>query len=450
MTLEHALKAAVRGGSVSVEPADLERVATDFGGCVRRVPSVLVCASSDEDVLGTVEVARRWGAPVVMRGAGHSQSGQGLAQGGIALDLTALTGVQCNAEQGVVIARGGTRWKTIVDAAHEQGALPVGLTLVTDTTIGGTLSMGGVGAEAFRVGAQVQNVQSMDVATMDGRIVTCSADRERDLFDAVRSGLGQFGVILRASYPVRPKLANVRAHHLLYLDAHRYVEDWLQLVRTPRCQFATGNFVPHEGRWALLLTLGVEFDIRPKGDVLEGLRYDELRPSIDSPVWNPSGTPGHGFFRQYVPPPRPWSGRTVHPWVDHSLSVERAADVFERILAREMVLRMSTNCILAINPAAGVPAPLFALPEGEGPFLGAGIFPALPAQMADLGVAMMSAYSKEVDAAGGKRYLSGYLDLTADEWASHYGMAFGRLRAWKSRFDPDGLLNPDVIRLDRG
>lgn len=442
MTLERALKAAIRG-RVSVDAADLERVATDFGGWVRRVPIALVQASCDEDVIWTLTVAREMGVPVVTRGAGHSQSGQGLSSG-IALEMTQLSGVECRASEGVVVARGGTRWKSIVDAAHEEACLPEGLTLVTDTTIGGTLSMGGVGAESFRVGPQVQNVQSMEVATLEG-VVVCSADRERELFDAVRAGLGQFGVILRATYPVRRKLPNVRAFHLVYLDAHQYIEDLVRVTTTPRCQFVTGNFVPHEGRWALLLTLGVEFQDHVTGEVLEGLRYDELRPSVDCPVWDPSGAPGHGFFRQYVPPPRPWTERTVHPWVDHSLTAECAAEVFQRILSREMVLRMSTNCILAINARAGVRAPLFALPDGEGPFIGAGIFPALPQQMADLGIAMMSGYSREVCVAGGKRYLSGYLDMTADEWATHYGDAFGMLRAWKTRFDPAGLLNPGVV-----
>ena len=46
---------------------------------------------------------------------------------------------------------------------------------------------------------------------------------------------------------------------------------------------------------------------------------------------------------------------------------------------------------------------------------------------------------------GGKRYPSGYHRFGGEEWKAHFGEMWEPLRAWKSRFDPDGVLNPGLL-----
>ncbi len=48
---------------------------------------------------------------------------------------------------------------------------------------------------------------------------------------------------------------------------------------------------------------------------------------------------------------------------------------------------------------------------------------------------------------GGKRYLSGYIDFTPEEWRAHYGPEWERFVAAKRRWDPDGILNPGFVPL---
>jgi FAD/FMN-containing dehydrogenase len=51
---------------------------------------------------------------------------------------------------------------------------------------------------------------------------------------------------------------------------------------------------------------------------------------------------------------------------------------------------------------------------------------------------------------GGKRYLSGHIDFTPEEWKAHFGDQWEPFRALKRRYDPDGILNPGFIPLGTG
>ena len=55
-----------------------------------------------------------------------------------------------------------------------------------------------------RHGVQADNVLEMDVITGTGEKITCSASRHSDLFNAVRAGLGQVGVITSATLALMP------------------------------------------------------------------------------------------------------------------------------------------------------------------------------------------------------------------------------------------------------
>ena len=51
-------------------------------------------------------------------------------------------------------------------------------------------------------------------------------------------------------------------------------------------------------------------------------------------------------------------------------------------------------------------------------------------------------------AMGGKRYLSGYVNFTPEEWRLHYGERWEWFCDCKRRWDPDGILNPGFVPLE--
>ena len=445
------------GSRVTREPARLEVCAWDFGGLVRRAPAMVVEPASSEEVLFTLGVARDHGFPVSTRGSGHSQSGQCLAEGAIAIEMRRLGAVRVDPAQRLVVAEGGATWSRVVDEASAHALLPRGLTLVLDTTVAGTLSVGGVGAQSFQFGAQVNNVTWLDVATADGRVLRCSVDDNRDLFDAVRSGLGQFGVILRAAYPLRPCNPRVRTYFFVYEDAGAYLADLAELRVRPRSELLLGFVTREDRRHVLLLALGKEFDRQEELDdwsMRTGLRFKSELRSSDAPLWSEGGIPGHVFFRVHTG--KPWNEQGgappfANPWVDHLFEPRVASGVLAKILAEPPAsLRMGTCGIIPVA-ATGTPAPLFALPpHAEGELLiGLGMFPKVPRGLRKDALAEMGDYSRTYCAAGGKRYLSGFVDFASGaEWAEHYGEVWPWLTEMKRRHDPLGLLNSGFLRFD--
>lgn len=439
------------GDAVTRSPEKIESYAWDFGGLVRRAPAIAVEPSSVDEVLSVLRIANEHATPVSVRGSGHSQSGQCLSSGSIVMEMRRLRAVRLNTAESKVVAEGGATWRDIVDASFAEGLLPQGLTLVVDTTIGGTLSVGGVGGESFRIGAQVDNVLSLDVATLDGGVTHCSLTENRDLFDCVRGGLGQCGIILRAEYPLRRCAPRIRTYFFAYDDAEACVSDLVTLGREPRSELVLGFLTRTDGKWRLLLSIGKEFDGEETvdaGALRGGLRFSEELPSADAPLWSDTGIPGHIFFRMHsgtfwnqggAPP-------TVHPWVDHVFSPDAAVTALDQMLKNPPTpLGMGTCGLIPVSVQADH-APLFAVPDSGGLFIGLGMFPNVPAGLRNEAMAIMSEYSRTCCDAGGKRYLSGYVDFTTRaEWREHYGPQWEWFTRMKERFDPRGLLNAGFL-----
>ena len=84
-------------------------------------------------------------------------------------------------------------------ATLAQGKTPPVLTDYLELSVGGTLIVGGVGGTTSAFGVQSDNVIDMEVVTGEGKKVTCSTSDNAGLFNAVRAGLGQVGVITKAT-----------------------------------------------------------------------------------------------------------------------------------------------------------------------------------------------------------------------------------------------------------
>jgi cytokinin dehydrogenase len=71
-------------------------------------------------------------------------------------------------------------------------------------------------------------------------MVTCSKEKNSDLFDAVLGGLGQFGVITRARIPLVPAPTRARWVRLLYTGAAALTGDQERLIDVERANALSG------------------------------------------------------------------------------------------------------------------------------------------------------------------------------------------------------------------
>ncbi|KAG8045590.1 hypothetical protein GUJ93_ZPchr0008g12331 [Zizania palustris] len=185
--------------------------------------------------------------PVSARGCGHSIRGQASAPDGIVVDMASLghhgarsggsgaaARLSVSVEGRYIDAGGEQLWVDVLHASLAHGLTPRSWTDYLHLTVGGTLSNAGISGQAFRHGPQISNVQELDVITGVGEIVTCSKEKDAELFDAVLGGLGQFGVITRARIPLAPAPARARWVRFVYTNAAALTADQERLIDVGR------------------------------------------------------------------------------------------------------------------------------------------------------------------------------------------------------------------------
>jgi cytokinin dehydrogenase len=211
----------------------LASVAEHFGHVLRGSAKGVFRPRSTADVIEAVANAVSSGSRVTVRGLGHSAGGQALPIDSIVLDLSAMNEIEAvEVDRAVVKCQAGALLREVTEASVPHGLLPRTLTNPLDLTIGGLLSVGGIGPGAHRFGPIVANVSTLDVVVGDGSRHHCSRTHNRNLYDAVLGGLGRCGVIVSAELELRRVSSHVRTYYLLYDDAQRWVDDQRVLAST--------------------------------------------------------------------------------------------------------------------------------------------------------------------------------------------------------------------------
>lgn len=125
------------------------------------------------------------------------------ADGGLLLKTSGMATVLVDPDRRIALVGPGARWADVLAAAGPFGLAPLSGSSPTVGVAGYTLG-GGVGWLSRRYGFAADNVTRAEVVTADGRIVTARADRNADLFWALRGGGGNFGVVTRLEFRLYP------------------------------------------------------------------------------------------------------------------------------------------------------------------------------------------------------------------------------------------------------
>lgn len=462
------------GDAITLEESDRQQFDSDFGRVVRRLPGAVARCSNAEEVSEVVRFCREHGIPVVARGQGHTQTGQSTSDGGVVLDTASMQQIyDVDHESETALCDGGVVWRDLVSATVPQGLVPRVLTNNLGVTLAGTTSVAGLGVASYRYGTQADNAVELEVVTGSGEIVTCSHDKDKELFDAVRCGFGQFGVITKIKEKLRRCKPKVRMYHLLYDDLEAFMEDAAFVMRPENhdrfhtlesrcapCPIFTrrigeglelGTGMQLYAHWMFPMFLTVEYDEGDEPDdaaVLDGLSYhrhlrteeytqlefcNRLVPIFD--LWHRSGN---------------WE--LHHPWVETTLAWDQAKQLIPYVLENFPPQALGPAGHILLWPCRGdtSEAPLFAYPQGEENVMGFGILPAVPEQHLEQALAQLDMFHEMTVAYGGKRYLSGWVPFkSAEEWEGHFGAErWQKIREAKAKFDPDGIMNPGFFALE--
>ncbi len=444
---------------------------SDFGRMVDNLPGAVARCTSAEEVAEVIRFCRDRQIPIVPRGQAHTQSGQATTDRGVVLDTSSMQTIhEIDEAAEIATVDSGVVWRDLVQATVERGLVPRVLTNNLGVSIGGTLSMAGLGVASFRYGTQADNVDELQVVTGEGEIVVCSREQNRELFDMVRCSLGQFGIITRAKVRLRRFKPLVRKYYLLYDDLGALMEDAKKVMNPENLTFSSleswctpcfqGIRKIGEGMelwegvqtfavWMYPLHLTVEYEAGQEPDdaaVLQGLKpYKHVETSEFTQL---------EFCERMVPVFDLWRRggywNMAHPWMETTLPWDTAQEYIEAVLSNTPPQALGPGGHVLLWPArtAGSDVPLFMHPEGEY-VMGWGILPGVPHEYLERALANLDMASELSIHYGGKRYLSGYVTFdTAEKWANHYGDQWERVLAAKKRFDPDRVLSPDFVQYE--
>jgi cytokinin dehydrogenase len=419
-------------------------VALDYGRDVNRMPRAVVRPRSVEDIVRVVAHANQHGIKVAVRGQAHSLSGQALVADGIVIDSSSLRTVEYKADD-AIDAQAGALWGDIAKGALGIGHLPPVMPDALMLSVGGTLSVGGIGETSYRFGAQVDHVVELDVVTGKGDFITCSASSEPELFAMVLAGLGQCGIIVRARLGVAKAARGVVTQTLGYADLATFLSDQARLTADTSVDLLNGRLTRNlQGRWQYELTIGRFIDNVDQADnALDWtakLRHTSASAPIKYEIWK-------YLDRRTASVAAGKAKLTPNP----SLIVTLPAEATERFINELLTSPEQSAGIWFFEVSPKIPS-LHGRPLQKMPMAAVAYELRMQRRASATGasdhVAMLAANQRLAGEAleqGGKVYPPFAPLLESARWQQHYGQAtWERFRAAKLRFDPNNVLNPGV------
>jgi FAD/FMN-containing dehydrogenase len=425
-------------GELVTDEEALTEAGTDYGNLAHRRPRAVLRPGSVYDVVTVVRFANQHGLTIAVRGQGHSTFGQAQADCGVVIDSRTLATIrEITPEHAVVDA--GVQWLDLIRTALTAHVAPPVSTDYLGLSVGGTLSVGGIGGASQHFGMLVDNTIELDVVTGDGRLVTCSADNEPELFEAVLGGLGQFAVIVRATIRLVAAPAMARIYTLTYPQVTDLTAAQRTALADGRFDYLEGQFVPtDDDGFNFVLEAGAWFTNEPPDDdaLLAGLAPAGV-DVVDMPYFD-------WLNRIYETVEQIEALRLPGPWLNVFVPDAATDELVTELLttltpadAGGVALLYPTNRYLITRPQVMVP-------EGPVFFLLALLRAVSPPDDADVVrlIAANDALYARVRAVGGVQYPVNALHLRPADWRAHYGDRWPAVRDAKDRYDPRRVLTP--------
>src|ERR1700760_4521990 len=213
-TSVEGLATAVKGKVVQPTDADYDEARALYNGMIDKRPAAIAYCTDEADVAAALAYGIEHGLRIAVRGGGHNGGGLGSVDDGLVIDLSQMNAIEVEASAKMARVGGGAMLKDLLDATHEHGlTVPVGI--IGTTGVGGLTLGGGMGHLTRGMGLTIDNLVAATVVLADGSIVQTDAERDPELFWALRGGGGNFGVVTSFSFRCHP-LTTVLAGPVLY------------------------------------------------------------------------------------------------------------------------------------------------------------------------------------------------------------------------------------------
>lgn len=435
-------------GMLSFDSAMRTDMAMDIGKNFTKMPAAVFRPKSVDDIVKIVLHANVYKLKVAMRGVGHSQYGQTLAENGIVIDSRSLDRITL-LEGNMADVQAGASWNKVIEATLQRGLAPPALGDSMMISVGGILSSGGISNSSHLYGAIVDTIIELDVVTGRGELVTCSPQRNSELFDIVLAGMGQCGLITRARIKLIAIPPYVVRCNFNYANLKEFLDDYLRLANEGMNEHLGAYVLPRSPgeNWKFRINIGKfcnSTDEYHADHIISRLKAD----SRDDPVTM--------TFADYLQREQLRDERNNERWksiptrllfttffLPKSISQEFISGILNTPSETDKMLRFSIYAL----PRHLFSRPMLVLPN-EDFLLSIFLFHEVIVDDEERYLKMVATVKKlssRIRSAGGKLYPPYAPFFTSKDWQDHYGAKqWSRLVAAKQEYDPNLTLTPGM------
>lgn len=172
---------------------------TNFGASVFFDPQKVESPGSKEEIVQIVQYAIENGQHVRVLGSGHSRSDIALSDD-IMISLHRYNGVvDLDKQSKQVTVEGGMKLSELVSFLDKNGLALSNLPAITEQSIAGAISTATHGSGVGFVNMAAM-VTKLELITGEGKILTLSAQDNKDIFNAAQVSLGLLGIITEVTF----------------------------------------------------------------------------------------------------------------------------------------------------------------------------------------------------------------------------------------------------------
>ena len=405
-------------------------------------PAAVAFPANARDVQAIVDYARERGLRVAPQRTGHNASPIESLEDVVLLKTDRLDEVAIDTAALRARVGAGVKWEKVVPRASELGLAALhGST--PDVSIAGYGLGGGLGWYGRKHGLFTNSITAIELVTADGRLRRVSADRDPDLFWALRGGGGSFGVVTALEFRLFP-ISELYAGALFFPweRSAEVLHAWREWVRTVPdevtsvgriMQFPPLELIP-EGLRGRSFAIVHAYSLGTEAEGIERLApLRQLGPAIDTVRM----VPPVELSEMHMDPPDP-----LPYWGEHLVLGDVPHTAIDDFVAAAGPGSGSTLVSVEIRHVGG------ALGRGGE---GHGALDKLPGEFVYFGIGLASSEDEEAATRRSLHRVTGslrpfrsgsYLNFEEDpaDPASFYGHeTYRRLRAVKADVDPDEL-----------
>jgi len=433
-----------------VLPSDgsYDEVRALWNAMIDKRPRVIARCASTRDVVTALAFAREQDLEIAVRGAGHNIAGNASCNDGIMIDLSNMKTVEVDASARSAGVQPGATLGDVDAATQAHGlALPTGIN--STTGIAGLTLGGGFGWLTRKYGMTIDNLLSAEVVTVDGDVLTASADKNEDLFWAIRGGGGNFGIVTSFEFQLHEVGPDILAGLIVYpfeqarevLTQYRAFADsapeeantWVVMRKAPPLPF-----LPEQVHGREVVVLAVFY----AGDLDEGQKILKPLQGFGDPHGVHVGVQPFCDWQKAFDPLLVPGARNY--WKSHNFT-ELSDDALDKLIEYAGKLP-SSQCEIFIGLIAGAPN---RRPVEETPWLGRDARFVLnvhgrwdAATDDDACIAWARSFfedTKPYASVGGN--INFMTEEESDRVTAAYGANYDRLVAVKRKYDPGNLLH---------